>query len=65
MLPSLQRPAELVPALCALCQEHPQAAGRRQLAGLLFGLIKKPNVAQVSPSGSNAVKRSLPACLLH
>jgi hypothetical protein len=38
---------ELVPALVVLCQEHPEPAGRRQLAGLLFSLIKKPNVAQV------------------
>lgn len=42
--------AELVPALCALCQAHPQAAARRQLAGLLFGLIKRPNEAQVGAS---------------
>ncbi|KAL4419122.1 hypothetical protein ABPG77_004514 [Micractinium sp. CCAP 211/92] len=48
VLPNLliNKREELVPALCALCQEHPQAAGRRQLAGLLFGLIKKPSVAQ-------------------
>jgi hypothetical protein len=41
-------PAELVPALVVLGQEHPEPAGRRQLAGLLFSLIKKPNVAQAS-----------------
>ncbi|KAL4439731.1 hypothetical protein ABPG75_002732 [Micractinium tetrahymenae] len=48
VLPNLliNKREELVPALCALSQEHPQAPGRRQLAGLLFGLIKKPNLAQ-------------------
>ena len=57
--------AELVPALLALCQEHPEPAGRRQLAGLLFSLIKKPNTAQARAAHSWPNNGTRPACSLY
>ena len=39
-------PVELVPALIALCSEHPDPSARRQLAGLLVGLVGRPSAAQ-------------------